>query len=1173
NDYDVDGDALEAYWTELPTNGDLHFNLDGSFTYTPDPDFWGTDSFTYLVYDGIDASEFATVTITVNAVQDAPVAVDDFYSIDEDTELSTYGAGIVGVLANDYDADGDPLEAVLVDYPSYGLLTFDPDGNFLYVPDANFYGTDLFTYYLFDGFDTSLLATVTITVNSINDYPVAVDDTYAIDEDSILIVDSATGVLANDYDIEGSALEAYFLDLPSNGILSLNLDGSFTYTPDPDFWGTDSFTYLVYDGIDASEFATVTITVNAVNDAPIADDDDYSANEDTPLIVPDPGVLNGDTDVENDPLTAALITGPAHGVLILNSDGSFEYIPDANFFGTDTFTYVASDGALDSNVATVTIEVVSINDAPVASDDFYTTDEDTLLSTHGAGLEGVLGNDYDVDGDLLEVFLVQDATYGYLAIDWEGNFEYMPYPDFFGIDTFMYYVYDGSDSSSVAMVTIEVLPINDAPVAHEDEYQMDEDGVLSIPAPGLLENDYDVDGDFIFVDDWSDPVSGSLMVYEDGSFEFIPDPNWNGVVTFEYWVFDGLLHSNVVAVTIFVNPVNDAPVAVDDFYSTDEDTELSTYGAGIAAILVNDYDADGDPLEVHILDYPSYGALIPDMDGNFLYIPDSNFWGTDFFTYYLSDGILTSNIATATITVNPVNDAPVAFEDEYQMDEDDVLSIPAPGLLSNDYDVDGDFIFVDDWSDPASGSLMVYEDGSFEFIPDPNWNGVVTFEYWVYDGLVHSNVVTVTINVLPVNDAPVAVNDYAELDEDTVIIIDVLANDYDVDGDPIDVLWMGGDVSSMHGQLSWYWYEAEPGVFRWAIRYQPHPNFYGVLPPWYYGIGDPSGADSSATVYITVNSVLDSPVAVDDEYTIDEDTVLQVDIAGGILSNDSDDDGDPIEALLEIGPLNGILVLDFDGSFTYTPNANFFGTDSFTYRASDGILQSDIATVTITVNPVNDAPVAVNDYAELDEDTVIIIDVLANDYDVDGDPIDVIWMGGDVGAMHGQLSWYWYEAEPGMFRWAIRYQPHPNFYGVLPPWYYGIDDPSGADSTALVYITVNSVLDAPVAVDDSYAVDEDSILHVDAVDGVLANDFDNDGDILSLYLISGTAHGSLVFNADGSFTYTPDTNWYGVDSFIYEVSDGIFSDTATVAVTVNPVDDPPVAVDDYVTTDEDTPIT
>ncbi|MHA2313537.1 MAG: Ig-like domain-containing protein, partial [Candidatus Thorarchaeota archaeon] len=200
-----------------------------------------------------------------------------------------------------------------------------------------------------------------------------------------------------------------------------------------------------------------------------------------------------------------------------------------------------------------------------------------------------------------------------------------------------------------------------------------------------------------------------------------------------------------------------------------------------------------------------------------------------------------------------------------------------------------------------------------------------------------------------------------------------------------------------------------------AIRYQPHPNFYGVLPPWYYGIGDPSGADSTATVYITVNSVLDAPVAVNDKYTIDEDTVLHVDAAGGILSNDSDDDGDSLEALLEIGPVNGILVLNFDGSFTYTPDANFFGTDSFTYRASDGILQSDITTVTITVNPVNDPPVAVNDYAELDEDTVIIIDVLANDYDVDGDPIDVLWMGGDPSAMHGTLSWYWYEAEPGVF--------------------------------------------------------------------------------------------------------------------------------------------------------------
>jgi VCBS repeat-containing protein len=155
----------------------------------------------------------------------------------------------------------------------------------------------------------------------------------------------------------------------------------------------------------------------------------------------------------------------------------------------------------------------------------------------------------------------------------------------------------------------------------------------------------------------------------------------------------------------------------------------------------------------------------------------------------------------------------------------------------------------------------------------------------------------------------------------------------------------------------------------------------------------------------------------------------------------------------------------------------------------------------------------------------------------------------------------------------IQYTPDPNWHGSA--WFYYNIGTTGSAHTeiAYVYITVNSVEDAPVAVDDAYPIDEDDILQVDATSGILANDYDGDGDPLTLQLISSPSHGSLLLNPDGSFTYTPDANWNGLDSFIYEISDGDQTDTATVTITVNPVDDPPVAVDDYVTTDEDTPIT
>jgi len=395
NDYDVDGDFLEAYFAELPSNGILSFNLDGSFTYTPNPDFWGVDSFRYLVYDGIDASDLATVTITVSAVKDAPVAVDDFYVTDEDTDLSTYGAGMAGVLANDYDGDGDPLEAILVEYPLNGLLTFDPDGNFLYVPDANFWGTDSFTYLAYDGVDYSNIATVTIMVNSVNDPPVSVDDAYTVEEDGILQVDYADGVLANDYDADGDFLEVYFLDLPSNGALSLSLDGSFTYIPDPNFWGVDSFTYLAYDGIDAGEITTVTITVNPVDDPSVAVDDYVVTEEDAPIII---DVTANDYDVEGDSFFVADLSWtdpqPYGQLALVRVDGVWmiEYTPNPDWHGEAWFIYhlykysTAESQLQDSGYVYVTVN--SVPDSPVAEDDSYTMDEDNILQIYSGDLKG-----------------------------------------------------------------------------------------------------------------------------------------------------------------------------------------------------------------------------------------------------------------------------------------------------------------------------------------------------------------------------------------------------------------------------------------------------------------------------------------------------------------------------------------------------------------------------------------------------------------------------------------------------------------------------------------------------------------------------------------------------------------------------------------------------------------
>ena len=292
----------------------------------------------------------------------APVANDDAYSTDEDTTLNVAAPGVLG---NDSDADGDPLTAVLDTGPGNGTLTLNADGSFTYTPDSDFNGIDSFIYYANDGSADSNTATVTITVDAVNDPPVATDDAYATDEDTTLNI-AAPGMLGNDSDPDGDPLTVVVVTVPQHGSGSIGSDGSLNYMPDANFSGSDTFSYKASDGTAESNISTVTITVNPINDPPVAVDDAYSTDEDTPLNVAAPGVLDNDSDPEGDTLSAIKVTDTSHGTLTFNSDGSFDYTPDADFSGPDSFTYKANDGIADSNLATVTITVNPVNDPPVA---------------------------------------------------------------------------------------------------------------------------------------------------------------------------------------------------------------------------------------------------------------------------------------------------------------------------------------------------------------------------------------------------------------------------------------------------------------------------------------------------------------------------------------------------------------------------------------------------------------------------------------------------------------------------------------------------------------------------------------------------------------------------------------------------------------------------------------
>ncbi|MBW3670795.1 MAG: tandem-95 repeat protein, partial [Acidobacteria bacterium] len=432
-------------------------------------------------------------------------------------------------------------------------------------------------------------ASETAPASVVNTAPVATADAYSTNEDTALSV-AAPGVLGNDTDADSDPLTAVLDTTVSNGTLTLNGDGSFTYTPSANFNGTDSFSYHASDGTASSNIVTVTLNVSAVNDAPVAVADSYTGTEDTTLTIAAPGVLGNDTDTEGDPLTAVLDTTVTNGTLTLNADGSFSYTPAAEFNGTESFSYHANDGVADSNIVTVTLNITAVNDAPVAVGDSYAGTEDTVLSV---GAPGVLGNDTDADGDPLTAVLDTTVSNGTLTLNGDGSFTYTPSADFNGTDSFSYHASDGTASSNIVTVTLNVTAANDAPVAVADSYTGTEDTTLTIAAPGVLGNDSDVDGDPLTAVLDATVSNGTLTLNADGSFSYTPAAGFNGTDSFSYHANDGVAGSNVVTVTLNITAVNDAPVAVGDSYAGTEDTVLSVLAPGV---LGNDNDPESDPL-------------------------------------------------------------------------------------------------------------------------------------------------------------------------------------------------------------------------------------------------------------------------------------------------------------------------------------------------------------------------------------------------------------------------------------------------------------------------------------------------------------------------------------------------------------------------------------------------
>jgi VCBS repeat-containing protein len=374
----------------------------------------------------------------------------------------------------------------------------------------------------------------------VNDAPGAADQSVTTEEDT------AQAIALGATDAEGGSLTYAIATGPTHGTLSGSAP-TVTYTPASNYTGPDSFTFKANDGTIDSNVATVAITVTAVNDAPVATNGTLTTLEETPA-----GGTLGATDVDGDPLTYAIVANGTKGVATMTNaaTGAFTYTPNANANGTDSVTFRAHDAALDSNTATVAITITAVNQAPVATSDSYTTNEDTPLTVPVAG---VLTNDSDLDGDTLHAVLVSSTAHGALALNANGSFTYTPAANYNGPDSFSYGANDSALNSNVATVSITVVPVNSPPVAVNDSYTTTQNTAVTIAAPGVLANDSDVDSAALTAIKVTNPAHGTVTVNANGSIVYTPTASYSGPDSFTYQVNDGSLNSSIATVTIAVN--------------------------------------------------------------------------------------------------------------------------------------------------------------------------------------------------------------------------------------------------------------------------------------------------------------------------------------------------------------------------------------------------------------------------------------------------------------------------------------------------------------------------------------------------------------------------------------------------------------------------------------------
>ena len=956
NDTDPEEDALTADLVSNPINGDAFaMSNTGSFTYTHDGSETTTDSFSYRAYDNALYGNTVTVTINITPVNDCPevaIPIADF-SVQEDATDDTFD---ISNLFSDSDLPEDVLNYTFTN-DNTGLVTVTLNTNTLtldYIDDQT--GVATITINASDGDGAcSSQEVFVVTVTEQNDSPVTIAETISVLENGTAstTTSNATSVLANDTDPESDNLTADLVSNPINGdAFAMSNTGSFTYTHDGSETTTDSFSYRAFDGISYGNTVIVTINITPVNDCPEVANPiaDFTVQEDAVNNVFNISNLFSDSDLPENVLNYTFTNDNTDLVTVTLDTNTLtlDYIDDQSGVATVTINASDGDGTCSSQEVFV-VTVTAVNDSPITIAETISVLEAGTASTTTSNATSVLANDTDTESDELTAIKVSNPTNGTLTLLSSGTFSYTHDGSETTTDTFQYKTNDGNSDGNTITVNINIQEINDCPTVTENP-------PISFSYPedtsnwGYTYNVFITDDDggtpiYTLTNIGTDLITAQITNQANGSVQIYPVSNQHGTTTMTLNVNDTRGCDLDILIPVTLSPVNDCPTLdnpIADISATEDDPDLYIPLANV----FSDIDSDTLTYSSYVGDSTKIASSITATALVVSYLPNQN--GSTYISLMVSDGDINCTVDDLiTVSITQTNDAPSGLEDFISVSSGGTVIVLNDGatnsVLANDIDPEGDAITAVEVLAPVNGSLTLFADGTFTYTHDGSATTTDVFIYTPRDNFSIGNTTTVTIYI---NDLPVGVTETIALFEGgtatttTNAATSVLVNDTDANAGDAALLTASIGTSPLHGTLSLN------GNGSFVYNHGGTENFSDSFTYIPY---DGKGYGLPTSVSITITPTNDAPIAYPDNITVGLGGTANFLTNGvdNVLLNDVDTDGDVMTVSLVSSPTFGTLILNPGGTFSYVQNGVMNGGDSFTYKANDGTVDSNVVAVNI----------------------------------------------------------------------------------------------------------------------------------------------------------------------------------------------------------------------------------